>query len=216
MIETVEQEINKAMKRHPKRAEFIWNSFALFGNEAERFLSHDMGESCWRTHVREILDRIGNPPSRKEERDLGTLAEALIVFSECSLKAPLIEDATYAFAWLFQHVFGKDRLRQIWNNEGMPGGEIEFYESWKGARDELIGEVRRKLSRDYHFPTQEEVDARRAEDLEQGNSMPWTEYAPIPATQVGFGLQVETVEVEKEELERKPKEKPAYVQTSLF
>jgi len=147
MMEVTEEEISAAMERYPDRAGYIWNSFGMFGEDVNLFSSYSI--ELWRYHCRELLDRLGNPQSRKEDRELGTIAEVMIGICEASLVQPLTTDATYAYAKIFKQVFGERTLNKLLEQSG-----TEFYESYSGAVDELIDWARKKASKPRKYPTE--------------------------------------------------------------
>ena len=152
MIEIVGEEIGKAQKRWPARADCIYESFMMFSDDSTIFQEYDL--QLWRHHVREMLDRVGNPPSKKELREIGTTAEVIVAFSKASLDAPINYDGTMAFAKLFKEVFGAAVFDKYYQKQmdGQPG-----YESYQGAIDELILFAKKKASRPRKFPTDEQV-----------------------------------------------------------
>jgi len=159
MMEVAEDEIDKAMRRHPDRAGHIFNAFKLFGNEAAHFYDFDL--RLWRAHVVEILERVAKPKTTKLERELGTNAQACLVFYHCSMKTPLTSDATYAYYQVGTGIMGQYFGKCF---DSIPDLD-RVHESYPGAVQELIDEARLKTSVARHFPTDEEVAKRPVPDF---------------------------------------------------
>lgn len=147
MMEVAEQEISDAMIRHPERCVHIWNSFGLFSSDVSRF--SDFSLHLWRAHVREILERVALPKCNKDLRNLGTIADACLVFYHCSMRTPLTEDATYAYYSILREIPGMETVDGYFTKVGLD----RIHESYPGAIQELISEAQRKTSIEREFPT---------------------------------------------------------------
>lgn len=178
MIEITEEEIELAMQQFPQRAEWIYNSFMMFQNEAGSFSNYDL--QLWRFHCRELLERVGNPPSKKEQRELGTRAMAMVAFVEASLIAPLNEDGTMAYAKLFGVLYGEVKLHEFFENVDLR----KISGSYAGAVDEMIGWTLKRMSKPFAYPTQEYLDEKRNETLSRGRKLPWMKYTKRKAIQI--------------------------------
>jgi hypothetical protein len=143
-IAVVENEIEKAQKKYPDRASFIYRSFMMFSDESDFFVGYDI--RVWKAHVREILDRIGANVSTKEQRELGTDASALIAISRCADAAPLTRSAMLAMATLYGRILGEAAFKRIWK-EG-----DDFKEDYPGESAEIIWQAKKTTSRKRVFP----------------------------------------------------------------
>lgn len=130
LMEIAEDEILKAQKRHPDRAEHLWDKgFSLccpspvLGNVTDKI---------YRAHCAEILDRL----AQDQDTGIATEAEILWSLSTLSKAAPLNHDAAAAFRQLFISVMGFDATPEI----------PEFRGTYDGAVEELIGTFRTKLT----------------------------------------------------------------------
>lgn len=135
-MEVAEQEIARAQAEHPEHAATLRRVFgvAMPGNLAT------YGQTLYRAHVRELLDRVvdGFP------FDLGTDAEVLDVLSTASLRAPLGSQAAALFERLFARMFPAEAATVL---DGGPRAE-----PWQGASSELASEIKRKLrKKDRHL-----------------------------------------------------------------
>jgi hypothetical protein len=162
-IEVVEQEIERMIKLYPKRKIYLYNSFMMFGEDASKFGDYDL--RLWRHHVRELLQRVAEPLSRKEDREMGTDAEALIAFSTASLAAPLTHDGTMAFATLFENVYGKAKMHEMFDH-----ADEMYHESYKNAGKELVSIAKRGTSKARNYPTDEYIAKKANEDFRAGNT----------------------------------------------
>lgn len=130
LMAIAEEEIAAAKKRFPGKAAELHASFMLLcPNELARYGS----DRLYRAHARELLERV----ARGQDTTLGTDVECLAALSQASLKAPLSRDPAEAMARVFARVFpGQD-----------PYLETSEGESYAGAVDEVLEELRRKIAR---------------------------------------------------------------------
>lgn len=126
-MEIAEQEIAKAQKRHPPKADVIWQSFKyLMPSE----LLSPKTETLYRAHCREILDRV----AEGQPIQPATYAELVCLFCATSLAAPLNQDGSAAYWHVFKTIF-PNALDDV---------EYAPRESYPGRTLELIGEMQRK------------------------------------------------------------------------
>jgi hypothetical protein len=127
-----EDEIARAMRRHPDQADPIWHSFLLLQPH------HDVvsaTERNYRAHCRELLERV----AAGEDTRPGTAMECIAVLRDTSLVAPL--NAT-----------GFGLYMRVWDKAGLPAVlpgpfEREHYEAIRGEQiDDAEYSTRRKLT----------------------------------------------------------------------
>lgn len=95
-MEWSEEEISAAQVRHPERADRIWHSFCLLvPNDGLARMSY---ENVYRSHCREILDRV----AAGEDTRPGTAAEICCAMLASSLLAPLTSAATGLYMRMYQ------------------------------------------------------------------------------------------------------------------
>jgi hypothetical protein len=130
-MEWGEDEIARAMRRHPDQADRLWHSFLLLQPH------HDVvcaTERAYRSHCRELLERV----AAGEDTRPGTAAECIAVLRDTSLVAPL----TATGFGLYMRMWDKAGLPAV-----LPGGEREHYEAIRGSQiDDEERAVRRKLA----------------------------------------------------------------------
>ena len=131
-MDWAEDEVEAAQKLRPKDADALYHSFGLLAP------SHPLmsTEFVYRSHVREILRRVG----RGEDTQPGTWAEIACAMHDVSLEAPIHGAAfgLYARAWnrAFPTKPFPDQADTIEHTEGLYGSQI----------DDLEAEARHKLS----------------------------------------------------------------------
>lgn len=145
MMGVVEEEIAKAKKRWPEKAELLNEAFMMFANIEEKRPFYEL-MSLFPYHVREILERVVNRPSRKELRNLGTNAQAIAAFYYVTMKTPVTDDAGMAYYTLMRDTVGDDM--EMLQHAGFE----RVHESYPGAIQELITEAKKKTSVDRVYP----------------------------------------------------------------
>lgn len=128
-MEVAEEEIAVAKLRWPERAEALHGSFFIV--RPTRGMG-DFARKLYRHHCKELLGRVAGGQIGKA-LNLGTEAEVLVALHHTSLAVMLRSDALFVFERIFHSVFGLSFF------------EDELRESWDGAGDELLSEMRRKV-----------------------------------------------------------------------
>ena len=138
-MEIVEDEIEKARIKHGEVERGpLWNSF-MACKPSELFYTSRYSDNLYRAHVREILDRVAIAPDKPKALEPATDAEVMILLIEASLRAPLTHDYFIVYATLFHKRFSYLAAKTF--------GSIELpVESWPGRTEELLGEIRRKMT----------------------------------------------------------------------
>jgi hypothetical protein len=127
-VALAEEAIARLSAQHPRRARQLHGAFRIL---------------CWRlqvsvcdevyiAHAEELLERV----VKDEDTSFGTHAEVLVCLSTLSLRAPFAAQPAALFALLF---------RRIFKREVNFDSDHDPREPWKGANDELLSELRRKL-----------------------------------------------------------------------
>ncbi len=93
-IEIAEAEIRAYMRKHPSKAQFIWNAFLVLRRPS---VLHGKSDVFYLAHVRELLDRV----VRGEPLETPTNAEIAAAALEAAMDAPLIRDASVVAAQAF-------------------------------------------------------------------------------------------------------------------
>lgn len=129
LVAVAEQEIERAIKEHPSKANELRAAFQehLFPGELARF-----SDRVYRAHACEVLQRIADGKDPKP----GTMAECLVALSLASLKAPLSSSYTAAMEKAFVYVFPEK------HTEPRVGRE-----AWAGETEEILTELRKKIGR---------------------------------------------------------------------
>lgn len=173
MMEICEEEIARMKKIHPLQSDIIDNCFIMFAEEEDRDPFWDM-PLLFRYHVREILERAVNLPSRKEERCLGTDAQAIVAFYQLTLRTPVTQDAALAYFKLVQRTImtDDDEIREKLTERFEKYIANSFdgtYESYLGAVDEAIYKAKRVTSfMNRKFPQEVNNDALVGELFDSG------------------------------------------------
>jgi hypothetical protein len=133
-MEIAEDEISKAMNRHPQKRYLIYGSFLTLKPVAP------MPMKLYRAHCRELLDRIGTG----EDYQPVTRAEVLSVLNRAAWAIPLHNEPSALYYKLFASLFpDAPELEQI----GAP-----LAERYEGETDNLYREIcdvmARKIKRD--------------------------------------------------------------------
>lgn len=132
-MEQAEEEIDRAMRRHPKFADRIYHSFSLLTPQHDRMAT----EFVYRSHCRELLDRV----AAGQDTRPGTAAEVCCACSEASMLAPLTTTAAGLYARMWTVAFPEQR--NVWSDQG------EHYEALRGTQiDDLEREARHKTRQD--------------------------------------------------------------------
>ena len=124
-----EEEIEAAMKKAPRKRAAIKGAFRYLYTP----VLMTYGDELYRAHCREIIGRV----KRGEDLSPGTDAEMLATFSEMSTKAPLASEFANAMSEVFFRVF-PEKSREVY---------AAGHEAWEGRKEEILSELRRKLSR---------------------------------------------------------------------
>ncbi len=103
----------------------------------------------FRHHARELLQRVVDG----EKLQPATRAEAILILSEASLKAPLQRDAGALYIRLFKEIF--PNYREII-------GQTVIHESYPGATDQILAEIQRRAYQQRHIP-QVQPEAKQME-----------------------------------------------------
>ena len=128
LAEHAEEVIQEMQQTHPEHKDLIYGSFRYLvpteplKNKAPRL---------YKKHCQEMITRLIKGENLSPASD----AEMVGFLSDLSLKAPLNTDPRYVFQLLFTRLF--------------PGSDIEMigcYETYKGAGDEIVYKLRKKLS----------------------------------------------------------------------
>ena len=132
-MEWAEDEITKAQRRHPARADLIYHSFSLLTPKHEL-----MGtEFVYRSHCAELLNRVAAGTDTRP----GTAAEVACACCDASQVAPLTSTAAGLYARMWQQAFPGHGDQ--WTDSG------EHYEALHGSQiDDLERWSRRKLAHD--------------------------------------------------------------------
>jgi len=130
-MEWAEDEIEKAKRRHPDRADLIYHSFKLLTPTRDL-----MGtEFVYRSHCRELLERVAAGHDTRP----GTAAEVCIACCDASMLAPLTETAAGLYARMWGVAF--PGRRDQW------AGTREHYEALRSSLiDDLEREAHHKLA----------------------------------------------------------------------
>lgn len=129
LVEVAEEEITRAIEKHPDKAKELRAAFSehLFPGELAKF-----SDRIYRSHACEVLQRIIDGEDPKP----GTTAECLVALSLASLKAPLSSGHLAAMEAAFAYVFPE---RDASENIGR--------EAWQGETKEILTELRAKIGR---------------------------------------------------------------------
>lgn len=115
-VEIAEEEINAAQRRHPDKADVLWNAFLACPTP---IIPPNLPETLYRAHVRQFLDTIATG----QDVDTPTLAEVSVMTCAISQKAPPItelilmvaSDAETAQAYGLEPVPAPDRIGEhLW------------------------------------------------------------------------------------------------------
>jgi hypothetical protein len=135
-IEQAENEIQRAIRRHPESADLLYHSFRLLtpGHELMRT------EFVYRSHCAELLERV----VAGQDTRPGTAAEICIACCEASQLAPLTSTAAGLYARMWGQAFpghGQQWDTAAGHYEALSGPQIDDLEAW--ARRKLaIGDRR--------------------------------------------------------------------------
>lgn len=133
LMETAEEEIAAAMRRHPEKAEQLNAAFHLL---CPPDLLCEAPELLYGFHAGELLERVASGADTRP----GTDAECLWALCQLSLRAPLQHDWCVAYFRLFERLFPRQAL-------DIAGGHLQ-QETYAGAVDEILQTLRRRLARE--------------------------------------------------------------------
>lgn len=135
-MEIAEKEIADGCRRHPSRADAIFESFKHLVPPP---LLRDLGDELYRLHCQELIERVG------KGRDLrpGTAAEVVAALSGLSQMAPPTREQTLLYMKLFDELF-PERAAAILEETGPM--EPDRYEETRIR--ELEAEYRRKVGQE--------------------------------------------------------------------
>ncbi|WP_394615900.1 hypothetical protein JNUCC0626_40235 [Lentzea sp. JNUCC 0626] len=127
-----EDEIKRAMARHPAEADTLYHAFHLLKPISHRRM--DL-ERVYRAHCREMLDRVASGVDTR----IGTSAEVLCLVSQASTASPL----TTAAAGLYFRMFAA----ALPDLQVVEQEHLDHYEALKAAEiDDLESSSRKKLT----------------------------------------------------------------------
>lgn len=133
-MEWAEEEITRARRRHPRRADIIHHAFGVL---TPRDIGPGMGtEFVYRGHGRELLDRVAAGADLRP----ATAAEICLALVETSLQAPMHGPAAGLYFRMWQQAFPDSELT-------VEHAEHQVhYEHLHGSRiDELEADLRHQL-----------------------------------------------------------------------
>jgi hypothetical protein len=136
-IDIAEDEIRLALRRDKMHAPIIWDTFRLLLPRSflMKFTRHNY--ELYSSHVRELIQRA----VKGENTTLATKAEIVCMLSEASMNIPLHNSPAYIMISLFKEVLPKAYSKIHDDIEA-----LEFAESYKGASDQLMQEMREKFA----------------------------------------------------------------------
>jgi hypothetical protein len=131
-LEWSEEEIQAAMRRHPRVADTLWHSNMLLRPHGDRRL---MTEFVFRAHCRELLERVAAGEDTRPATDAEICSATLAI----AARTPIRTTAFGMYMRLWHKVFpSKEILRP---------DEIAAYETVRGQKmDDLERETREKLA----------------------------------------------------------------------
>ena len=127
--------IAEGERTYPDRAAVIHNSFSLLCPPRDINL---LDVRVYRSYAMELVDRIGQKVS-KENWHKATAAEVMFALSEMSRIAQLQSNYAYAYMKLFVDIIGGLPFAI-----GLAEEDYRLHESYKGAIDEIIYELRKR------------------------------------------------------------------------
>ena len=101
-MEIAEDEIAKTQLNHPDKAGDIWNSFTILTPSP---ILEPRTPGIYRAHAQEMLQRVVNGQTKKNELETATAAELCCVFCQTSQLHGLQSDAVVAYQKVFKQVF---------------------------------------------------------------------------------------------------------------
>lgn len=135
-MELAEGVIKEMQEKHPDQSAQIFKTFILLRP------AFPMTKKLYQLHCKEIIERV---ITSKDTRP-ATKAEFLQFFSDCSQKAPLINDAATVMWHLFLELFGEATYKKYLYD--MP--EPRF--TYQGAGDDILHKLRNGLKSDWRKP----------------------------------------------------------------
>ncbi|PWV71333.1 hypothetical protein SAMN05421630_11563 [Prauserella marina] len=139
LLDWGEDEISKAIGRHPHAADTLYHSFTLIRPTSDRMHT----EFVYRGHSRELLDRV----ARGEDTRPGTAAEVVIAMCEVALATPITQSASGLVFRMWADAF-PDQPRIGLNNEhreALHGSTIDDHEEFTRAKlavpDRVLGPI---------------------------------------------------------------------------
>ncbi|MBO0884714.1 MAG: hypothetical protein J2P17_31155 [Mycobacterium sp.] len=130
LLDAGEEEIERAQKRHPEKANEIWHAFSIL---VPSDAMQSMAEFVFRSHCRELLERIVTGADTRP----GTAAEVCATLCAASQVAPLTGTAAGLYHRMWAQAFPD--MEQF-------SDQTEHYEALHGSHiDDLERETRRKL-----------------------------------------------------------------------
>ncbi|ALG06330.1 hypothetical protein [Kibdelosporangium phytohabitans] len=124
-----EEEIAKAMARHPASKDRIWHSFGLLTDSPHVTVRP---ERLFRAHCREILDRV----AQDDDTRPGTNAEILTLLHQISVTVPLTIEPYSLFIRLWPSTMPEhqDLVSDIDHREALFGSELDDLEAKARAK----------------------------------------------------------------------------------
>lgn len=160
-MEIMEEEIARAISNHPDKAGQIDNAFLLGSPSDLMNTIPTLDERAYRSHVRELLNRVANGT----DVSLGTNLEMLIILVHASLSAPLDRVNSYLYGQLFIKVYGKEIVEDLFQvgRDGLEYGDYSIvFESapWETVEEEHIPHLQRKAASQYRKDVWKEIKDR--------------------------------------------------------
>lgn len=135
MMEWCENEIDQACARH-NNPDLKQNAFAYLQPPPIIYDFAGLVEPLYRAYCRELLDRMNHHGYTKTHLNPGTYAEILLALMHLSIKTPITDPATYAYARAYAYVFGQTPA------------DIEEREDWPGQIEETLTDCAKQLTRE--------------------------------------------------------------------
>jgi hypothetical protein len=131
-LDWAEDEIARAMRRHPDQADLLWHAFKLIQPRAGMRV-----EFVYRGYARELLERLATG----QDTRLGTAVEVCLVCMEVSKVVPMHGAPAGLYTRMWLQACPDNPV-----HDGQPG-ELAHYEAlYSSQLDELEAEVRRRTT----------------------------------------------------------------------
>ena len=146
MMDWAEDEIARAMARHPDKADEIWRHTFGAANPGMAEMLTVSNERLYRAHVRELAERV----AKGQELQLPTLAEVACMFHDAAMDRPLSRHAVGMYLRLMVDMFPEDEDYLLAKADNINlDTDPKQWDAWEGQSQEEWDWINKKFRQEW-------------------------------------------------------------------